>query len=229
MATPDVWTRALPREAEFWRHWLTTEHRIARLSPRQTDPGLVGKIIDRAGPVIRLLDVGAGPLTTLSASWPDRTVVVVPVDALAAEYDVLLHEAGISPPIRTLPIHGERLGDAFPGDYFDAVNCDNALDHFYDPIRAVHQMLAVTRPGGLVRVISRENEGENEQYRGLHQWNICAEGDDARIWNRQGVDIRWRQEFPEAAMTTHMEPAYDPPAFVILLRKPYVKPSMWGM
>jgi hypothetical protein len=97
MAAHDVWSRALPEEAEFWRYWLTTDHRIARLSPGSADPGLIDPILDSAGPVIHILDVGAGPLTTLGAN------------ALAADYDILLHEAGISPPIRTLPMHGERL------------------------------------------------------------------------------------------------------------------------
>jgi SAM-dependent methyltransferase len=121
-------------------------------------------------------------------------------------------------------MHGERLEAAFPSGYFDAVNCANALDHFYDPIRAVHQMLAVTRAGGVVRVISRENEGQRGGYWGLHQWNICQQGDDVRIWNRQSVDVRWREEFREATITSHpisayMQRTHDPPLLVVLLRK----------
>ena len=217
MTNLDAWSRALPEEVSFWRYWLTTEYAKERLTVRRTDADLVAQVLDTSGPVLRILDVGAGPLTTLSASWPDRTVVVIPVDALAAEYDLLLHEAGIAPPIRTLPLHAERLTEAFPAGYFDAVNCANALDHFYDPIRAVHQMLAVTRPGGIVRVIVHENEGERQQYLGLHQWNICRDGPNVRIWNRQGVDLRWQAEFLEAVI--HHQVLSDPPLLAIALRK----------
>lgn len=223
MLAYENWILGLPEEAKFWRSWLKTDHKTVRLSLRQTDPRLIKQIIDTAGPVIRILDVGAGPLTTLSANWPGRAVVVIPVDALAAEYDLLLHEAGISPPIRTLPIHAERVAEVFPPDYFDAVNCANALDHFYDPIKAVHQMLAVTRPGGVVRVVTRENEGENARYWGLHQWNICMASDDVRIWNLGSVDIQWSQEFSQAVMTTrhltdYMERKHNPPLLEVCLR-----------
>ena len=220
----DAWARALPEEAEFWRGWITKEYKDVRLSPRQTDPQLVNEILESAGPVIRILDVGAGPLTTLSASWPDRSVIVIAVNALAAEYDILLREARITPPIRTIAMQAERVAEAFPPAHFDAVNCANALDHFYDPIKAVHQMLAVTRPGGVVRVISRVNEGQNAGYWGLHQWNICADGDDVRIWNRESVDVRWSSEFYEATITVrhisdYMERKHDPPLLVAILRK----------
>jgi SAM-dependent methyltransferase len=202
----------------FWRWWLTTSdpsitsQLAARIAVKPMDSGLIEPILSSAGPIIRVLDVGAGPLTPLSPYWPGKTVILIPVDALAPDYDLLLHEAGIVPPVRTLPMHGERLTQAFPPDYFDAVNCGNALDHFYDPARAVREMLGVTRPGGIVRIVTHENEGERQGYEGLHQWNICSD----RIWNSEGVSVPW-SEFP--AQVSWRLNSYDPPMLEVILQR----------
>jgi len=38
----------------------------------------------------------------------------------------------------------------------------------------------VCRPGGLLRIVSFENEGQVQNYQGLHHWNLRA--DDAGLW-----------------------------------------------
>ena len=53
---------------------------------------------------------------------------------------------------------GEKLTSVFPRNYFDICSCTNALDHCYDPIAAIRQMLAVCKPGGwlhLSHILSR--------------------------------------------------------------------------
>jgi hypothetical protein len=65
---------------------------------------------------ISILDVGAGPLTWLGYRYSGKKLTIVPVDPLAAEYDRLLHEAGLEPPVRTIPVAGEELLEHFdPG------------------------------------------------------------------------------------------------------------------
>jgi hypothetical protein len=41
-------------------------------------------------------------------------------------------------------------------------------------------MYKVCKVGGVVVILSVENEGEREKYHGLHQWNLRA--DDSGLW-----------------------------------------------
>ena len=61
----------------------------------------------------------------------------------------------------------------------------NALDHSYDPLRGIQQMLEVVKPGHHVLLLHRVNEAENQNYKAFHQWNLCAEEGRFIIWNRQ--------------------------------------------
>src|SRR4051794_5126905 len=107
-----VWRRELPTEVEFWREWLRSggldwpwSYR-ERLDP--DTPLAEPLILDRlSGDAVRILDVGAGPLTSLGRRHPSSSIEVVAVDPLAARYDELLAEAGVVPPVRTLPCRGE--------------------------------------------------------------------------------------------------------------------------
>jgi SAM-dependent methyltransferase len=56
----------------------------------------------------------------------------------------------VVPPVRTRRCDSERLLDMFEPDSFDVAYASNTLDHSYDPLRAIRQMIAVVRPGGIV-------------------------------------------------------------------------------
>jgi hypothetical protein len=62
---------------------------------------------------------------------------------------------------------------------------ENALDHSYDPLRGIQQMLEVVKPGHYVLLLHKVNEAENQNYKAFHQWNFCAEEGRFIIWNRQ--------------------------------------------
>ena len=76
----------------------------------------------------------------------------------------------------------------------------------------MREMLGVTRPGGIVRIVTHENEGERQGYEGLHQWNICSD----RIWNSEGVSVPW-SEFP--AQVSWRLNSYDPPMLEVILQR----------
>jgi SAM-dependent methyltransferase len=90
----------------------------------------------------------------------------------------LLARLGLVPPIRTIPGHGEKLLEKFRPDQFDLVYSSNALDHSYDPLLAIRQMLTAVKPGGYVYLWHFANEGLHESYHGLHQWNFDIRQDD---------------------------------------------------
>ena len=72
-------------------------------------------------------------MTSLGFRYPGKTLTIVPVDPLADEYDRLLSDAGLNPPIRTVRVAGEELLEHFGSRRFDLAYASNSLDHSADP------------------------------------------------------------------------------------------------
>jgi SAM-dependent methyltransferase len=184
---------ALKGEVEFWRKWLTTKGMYwpddyrARLDPARKLDGHLAAYVDRVdGDHVRILDVGSGPLTKLGKTHASKRLEITATDLLANDYDRLLAELGVVPPVRTVYADAERLVERFGADAFDVVHAQNCIDHTADPHRAIEQMVAVTRPGGWVVLYHAENEGQREQYNQLHQWNFTCEDGAFVIRDRMG-------------------------------------------
>jgi hypothetical protein len=79
--------------------------------------------------------------------------------------------------VRTAPIAGEELPDVFPAHLFDLAFARNSLDHSYDTPQVIKNMGAATKSGDIVFLWHAQNEGERQNYQGLHQWNFRKEGD----------------------------------------------------
>ena len=156
-----------------------------RLDPQTPLDSWILKYLDPSAPVISILDVGSGPMTNLGKIWPGHDVRLTAVDALADEYNRLLDELGVAPPVRTQRCDSERLLERFPENHFDLVHARNTLDHSYQPVEAIRQMLGVVKPTGLVVLSHSANEAENMEYQGFHQWNFCVENEDFIIWDKQ--------------------------------------------
>lgn len=185
----DAWSSGLDAELEFWREWFRTgglqwpdEYRL-RLDPRREfQPHLRWHtIFPKSGP-IRVLDVGAGPLTLLGKWWPGRELEITAVDPLADRYDEFLRQFNVTPLVRTIKGDAERLLDLFAPATFDLAYAGNCLDHSYDPIAALRNMVAVVKPGCFVVTDHLINEGAAENYHGLHQWNFCVDRARFTIW-----------------------------------------------
>jgi SAM-dependent methyltransferase len=187
-----AWEAGKAPEVTFWREWLATKggdwpyEYEPRLDPEQPLQDRVIKHLNAPpGATVSILDVGAGPLTKLGKRWEGRTVRITAVDPLADEYKLLLDEANITPPVQTQPGEVERLAERFPTNHFDLVNVQNALDHTYDPLLGIRQMLEVVKPGGYILLLHEVNEAHRTGYVGFHQWNFCADNGRFVIWNRE--------------------------------------------
>ncbi|MEO8697276.1 MAG: methyltransferase domain-containing protein [Acidimicrobiales bacterium] len=190
----ELWNRGVSEEIEYWRNWIATrgagndqdyEVRMSSTSPLQD---YIRRLLPDASAQVKLLDVGAGPVTSLGKTWAGHEVEIIAVDALAHQYTALFDEMGVSPPVATRFCHSERLADSFDADTFDLVLACNTLDHSYDPMLAIQQMLTITHPGGVVLLEHHPNEAENEGYTGMHQWNMDVVDGECIIW-RPGVRL----------------------------------------
>jgi len=188
-----LWWRSHGRrdEVDFWAAWLETKgarwpddfaRRVAP-DPLIEDPLVTAWLDGLEQQDVRIIDVGAGPLTKLGVRYPGKNVTVVPVDPLAVEYDKLLKRYGIVPAVPTVEAHGEQLLRHFRPGSFDVAYAVNSLDHSYDPVRIIVNMVAVVRSDGAVLLRHAQNEGEQQRYCGLHQWNFEADGGDLVVWN----------------------------------------------
>lgn len=222
-----LWRARLRSEVDFWAGWLTgapgteqwawdREERLAAETEIR-DP-FVRKELERiAGAEIRILDVGAGPLTSLGYRYPGKTLTIVPVDPLADDYDRLLRDARLEPPIRTIGVAGEALFERFGPGRFDIAYAANSLDHSADPLTIIRNMVDVVRPGGVVLLRHKRNEGESARYGGLHQWNFDAVGGRLILWN-DAVEIDVGAALERRAATTAWVSSNDAVARLVVTR-----------
>jgi hypothetical protein len=175
------WSDGIDYEVGFWDQWIGTkgsrwpEDFKQRMDPnRPVAPEFVKMFDEIPANTVRVLDVGAGPLTCFGWVHPRKKILLEATDALAKEYDILLLKHGVVPPVRTMWAEAEKLTNHFAPGMFDLVHARNCIDHSAAPYAAICQMLALAKIGANVRLGHAENEAENENYSGFHQWNFTV-------------------------------------------------------
>lgn len=184
---------ALLSELLFWAVWLgSVRHREQRdelLDPNRRLLPELDPVLERIAPRrVRVLEVGAGPMSALGRLHPTKEIDLVPTDLLADWYRRLLALRGLDPPVPTVRADAERLRDSFAAESFDLVFAANCLDHMEHPLRAIEEMVAVVRPGGWVVLSHGRDEGERQEYTGLHRWNLREAHGRFFLW-RPGEEI----------------------------------------
>lgn len=190
-------TSALLSEELFWRYWVFTGGRssdvtlASLLDPQRPFTAELRPFVDATRKAaVRVLDVGAGPITHIGRAHPTLKIEVVATDFLANQYNRILSLHKVAPPVATVFADAEKLCDQFQNDSFDLAVANNSLDHCQSPVTAIEQMLKVVMPGAFVYLRHRENEAVRAKYRGLHQWNFAVVEGRACLWNRQThIDI----------------------------------------
>ncbi|WP_322919696.1 class I SAM-dependent methyltransferase [Nocardioides renjunii] len=138
----------------------------------------------------RLLDVGSGPgtITADLARLVGEVVALEVTDEAADLTRAELERQGVTNATVVVgDVHAlEALGGPAAGG-FDVVHAHQVLQHVADPVAALRQMLAVTRPGGLVAA-------RDSDY-GHFSWHPAAPGLD-----------RWLELYDAAARANGGEP-----------------------
>ena len=179
---------AMLTEKAYWDRFL--RHREEDQLTRELDPdrplarGLWALVEQVPTDPVTILEVGAGPIATVGFSHSKRRLQVTPTDALADEYNRMLRRRGKAPPVPTIYADAERLTAQFGANAFNIVYAANCVDHMRDPLRAIREMVNVARPGGFVVMEHLVDEGVQQDYSGLHQWNMRAENGRPILWNR---------------------------------------------
>src|SRR4051794_11302476 len=148
------WRNGLVDEEAFWEGAIAGGGKKPEAFQRKLSPDteLTERLVPflPQGDPVRILDVGAGPLTVLGKRTPGRVLEIAATDALADQFNRMLDAKGLVPPVRTIACETESLDAMFAEGSFDMAFAANTLDHHRDPVRAIDQMVRVTRVGGVV-------------------------------------------------------------------------------
>jgi SAM-dependent methyltransferase len=195
-----LWSKGVKHEVRFWTDWVSSaggrfaEDYAKRVSGTAAFEPFLEQLFTK-GTKLDVLDVGAGPITFLGTMSTRNDISITATDPLADAYQKILSAHGITPKVATDFATAEDLVAFFPVKRFDLVHCRNALDHSFNPVRGIDQMLRVTKPGGFVVLRHRVNEGENEKYSGFHQYNFDEQDGRLVVWNP-----RFRQDITMSFM-----------------------------
>lgn len=179
---PDSRNRQLQAELGFWRQWVASrglewpDDFAMRFDPDAPVQEHLLPYIDKIRrKVVEILDVGSGPVTKLGKTHRSKKLSIVAIDILAADYCRLMSNFGMTSPIPTQYGDAQTLQAQFTTRRFDIVYAENSLDHMSDPVEAILEMIAVTKPDGYVVLLHSENEGRKQSYEDLHKWDFTCE------------------------------------------------------
>ncbi|EGQ8946930.1 methyltransferase domain-containing protein [Vibrio parahaemolyticus] len=142
---------------------------------------------------IKVLDVGAGPVSKVGKCINGQPIVIVPVDPMAEKYRALLESLCLKPKFWTVPGMGETLSQQFEPNSFDLAHARNCLDHSLEPLKAIMEVLTVLKPGCYFYLNHYRNEGNAAKYYGLHQWNFDVVDNIFAITSRFGDVVNVNQ------------------------------------
>ncbi len=229
-AAKERWLTGLGSEVGFWDGWIGSSYGGAPawnelLNPnRELEPRFIKLIEAEPGTNVKVLDVGAGPLTALGPKWKHRNLTVKAVDPLAKEYRASLEKKGVTPPTWTETGDAENLSAIFSPNEFDFVYATNCLDHSYDPLRAFREIVAVLKPGCYALLDHAQNEAVAEKYTGLHQWNFDIQDGEFVLW-RPGFRVFVQDALADLCVVEFETSPYQPGRLRLAIRLRKLRPG----
>ena len=182
------WLEGIESELEFWRHYIETKGKewntdwddlISDDRPFSLDEYLISE-------ETKFLDVGSGPFSSCGIKSNQTKLKIYAVDPLAYIYKEIKNKNKIKTGITPDFAFVENLNEKFGINEFDIVHMRNSLDHAFNPLIGILQMLSICKIGGRIILQHVRNEAENENYYGFHQWNLCINDSEFIIW-RLGI------------------------------------------
>jgi SAM-dependent methyltransferase len=139
---------------------------------------------------IRLLDVGCGPFPKSGVYHQDYIIERTLVDSLGDEYHMMLNENSVNTyGQKIIPCNIEEIETQFNSCSYDIIYSKNALDHSFNPIRAISSLINLLCKNGVIVLEHYVKEGAYTNYFGLHQWDFFIENGDFHI-SSQTKDIK---------------------------------------
>ena len=185
------WISGISSEIDFWENEVMKEdgyyhEKVMNRYIQDNSFKLEDEITDNGG-TIKFCDVGSGPFSRCGFVSNKAKVEAIAVDPLADAYIYLKNKYNMDNQIDLKMGFAEFLDKLFAENSFDMVHMSNSLDHAFDPIIGIFQLLYICKIGGKVILRHHENEAENERYVGFHQWNLS-------VHNEENAFVIWRKD-----------------------------------
>lgn len=207
----DEWSKLLSTEKQFWQLWFSNngwhwpDDFVFRFKEdTEIQPHIA---IHLSTGDENILDVGSGPVTMLGKRFNGKELNIISTDILAEEYALMFSKAGFHIPNPPMKVAGEELSEFFGNIKFDIVHAQNSIDHCFDPVKVISEMVKVLAPNGVIILTHEVCEGRNEDYQGLHQWNFDLEDNRFVIWNHYTKTVI-EEAIPEINIKTSVDDGY---------------------
>lgn len=135
---------------------------------------------------ISILDVGSGPMPFLGKN-SNKKLLFTAIDYLSHEYEKLYNKYNVHPSLKPIKCDASELNKMFNENQFDIVYARNSIDHTFDPIKCIQEMVKVSNK--YIILEHKLNEGIVENYQGLHQWNFFIKDSKFYISNKKGEEF----------------------------------------
>ena len=188
------WKKLIDTEISHWNHvfykYTSDENsylhqyvkkRLDMELPLHKNVQLLVDSIDKSE--ISILDVGSGPIPFLGRK-STKNIKLTAVDYLAENYYKLYEKYNIYPPTIPIALDASELSLHSENNLFDIVYARNSIDHTFDPIKCIQEMVKVSNK--YIILEHKLNEGIVENYQGLHQWNFFIKDSKFYISNKCG-------------------------------------------
>ena len=187
------WVSGLNEEIAYWDDYMKYEGGISfygfqkTVSPERKFELEEDIPIEMYGKEYKFIDVGSGPFSRCGKVTEKVMLKTITVDPLAYAYTELKNRYRLNNEVNLESGFVELLDMKFRANSFDMVHMSNSLDHCFSAIDGIYQLLNICKIGGKVILRHAENEAENGNYGGLHQWNLS-------LHNEEDSFIIWRKE-----------------------------------
>ena len=188
----DKWLGGLESEIAFWKRYMETKGDIYYDTfKNQTEKDrhfTLERYLDGFSKTeqIKFIDIGSGPFSRCGHVTENYNLLVETVDPLAEVYNDLKKKNDLENGITIKTGFVELLDKYFDADSYDIVHMSNSLDHSFNAVFGIYQLLNLCKVGGKVILRHAENEAERSEYGGLHQWNLS-------LHNQENSFIIWRK------------------------------------
>lgn len=188
----ETWVTGIKGEIEFWNDYISNEGGGSfygfekTVSPKRKFELEDDIPMEKYGQKFRFLDVGAGPFSRCGRVTTKVELEAISVDPLADAYNYIKEKYHVDNGVKLESGFVELLNRKYASNSFDMVHMSNALDHSFNAIDGIFQMIYICKIGGKIVLRHHENEAENEGYVGLHQWNLS-------LHNPENSFVIWRE------------------------------------
>lgn len=156
---------------------------------------------------IRLLDVCCGPFPKSGIFSENYIIERTLIDSLAEDYHTLLKKNEIDTyGQRIICCNVENVHKVFREESFEIIYSKNALDHTYNPMEALTNLINLITYDGVIILEHYISEGKYTNYFGLHQWDFDVENGDFIISNQYKIiKLNATMEYTKVNIETYIE------------------------